>query len=317
MADLRFVWVDVFTDRPFGGNPLVVFPQAPELPADLMQSIAKEFNLSETVFVRPPDDPAHHARLRIFTPAVELPMAGHPTIGAAFVLAAEGLITTRPGATPVVFEEGVGPIEVTIHRAGEAITSVEMRQPSPVFGPVFGDRGLAARLLSLDVTDLRDDLPLQTVSCGVPYLLVPVKTLDAVRRIRLRMDVYEEHFATSPDTEAIYAFTLETIDPASTAHCRMFAPAGGVPEDPATGSAAGPLGCYLCARGLTETPMTIEQGHEVGRASLIRVITNTWSSACVEPRIDGSSVSVGRGRITLEDRTPRANHGGSRQKTPQ
>ncbi|NUP89566.1 MAG: PhzF family phenazine biosynthesis protein [Candidatus Sumerlaeia bacterium] len=306
MADLRFVWVDVFTDRPFGGNPLVVFPQAPELPADLMQSIAKEFNLSETVFVRPPDDPAHHARLRIFTPAVELPMAGHPTIGAAFVLAAEGLITTRPGATQVVFEEGVGPIEVTIHRAGEAITSVEMRQPSPVFGPVFGDRGLAARLLSLDVTDLRDDLPLQTVSCGVPYLLVPVKTLDAVRRIRLRMDVYEEHFAMSPDTEAIYAFTLETIDPANTAHCRMFAPAGGVPEDPATGSAAGPLGCYLNrhtlapASAVDPDPHRLEQGHAVGRISLLQVRLDSLREAQAGPSVLGRSIKIAAGRLREE-----------------
>src|SRR5215217_236727 len=165
MRRLHYHRVDVFTDRAFGGNPLAVFANGRGLAAQTMQAIAKEFNLSETTFVLPPDDPRHDWRVRIFTPGSELPMAGHPTIGTSFVLAREHLIPRAERETNVVFEEGVGPVPVRVEFENGEPVFAEMRQPLPTFGPRLDDRKAVAAMLSLGESDVEPDLPVEVVSC--------------------------------------------------------------------------------------------------------------------------------------------------------
>src|SRR3954469_3472776 len=264
--------VDVFTDRAFGGNPLAVFLDGNGLSDALMQAIAKEFNLSETTFVLPPQDPANDFRVRIFTPANELPMAGHPTVGTTFVLTRAGLIRPGNGRTNVTLEEGVGPIPVAIDWKNGKPSFIEMQQPLPKFGPPFEDRAGIAEMLSLEPEAIRADLPIQVVSCGVPFLFVPVKSLEAIRRIRYRIDVAEKLKARADKT---FVFTMETEVAGSGVHSRMLAPLLGVPEDAATGGASGPLGCYLVRHNVlaseNELRVVSEQGIEMGRPSFLHI----------------------------------------------
>jgi PhzF family phenazine biosynthesis protein len=181
MPELPYHLVDVFTDMPFGGNQLAVFTEPDDLPAETMQLIARELNLSETTFVLPPTDPQNHYRVRIFTPARELPFAGHPTIGTGYVLHRHGLI--RSGGS-LRLEEGVGVIEVTLTPESDGRLMVTMRQPLPQFGAIFEDRATLSAILSLKPDDLTDGLPAQVVSSGLPFLFIPVKTLSAIRRVQ-------------------------------------------------------------------------------------------------------------------------------------
>ncbi|HEY2615556.1 MAG TPA: PhzF family phenazine biosynthesis protein, partial [Chthoniobacterales bacterium] len=231
MKNLHYHLLDVFTDRAFGGNPLAVFLDGRGIGDAMMQSIAKELNLSETTFVLPPADAANDYRVRIFTPASELPMAGHPTVGTAFVLAQAGMVKGAAVKT-IVFEEGVGPVPVTIAWKNGAPDFIEMQQPLPAFGPRIEDVESVAQMLSLDAGDIREtNLPVEVVSCGVPFLFVPVRNLEAMRRIRFRMDVWERALQEAP--AQIFAFTREVQFADSQVHSRMFAPALGVAEDPA------------------------------------------------------------------------------------
>jgi trans-2,3-dihydro-3-hydroxyanthranilate isomerase len=242
----RYVLVDVFTDQAFGGNPLAVFVDGAEVPEHLMQRIARELNLSETTYVLPPAEPQNLCRLRIFTPLEELPMAGHPTVGSAFALAVEGRFSTPQ---TIVFEEGVGAVPVEVRGTSGVPTGAVMTQPLPEFGPRFADAPRIAEMLTLETADLSPGLPIETVSCGVPYLVVPLASLAAVRRARLRLDLWEKLLGGFASRH-VYLFSRQTLAEDAAVHARMFAPAAGVPEDPATGSAAGPLGCYLVRHGL-------------------------------------------------------------------
>ena len=177
---LEFEWVDVFTDRPFAGNPLAVFTEPGALTTEQMQAIARELNLSETTFVLEPTLAGADFRVRIFTPTSELPMAGHPTLGTAHVLATQGRVPTGGGSQRIVFEEGVGPIDVDIEWRGGELDRIVMSQPTPVFGRIFEERLQVAELLSLSESDLAD-LPIQVVSTGPPFLFVPLNSLAAAR----------------------------------------------------------------------------------------------------------------------------------------
>ena len=299
---LDYHLLDVFTDRQFGGNPLAVFPQPPpDLAPRLMQQIAQELNLSESVFVLPPADPANDFRLRIFTPLAELPMAGHPTVGAAFALAYLGSLGQLAAQTPLVFEEGVGPIDVTI-RADERgrPREVWMQQPIPQFGAVYSDRRAIAETLSLDESDLRGDAPIQVLSSGLPFLYVPVVSLVAMARIQLRQDRWEALLAGG-DAQNVFVTTTETAEAASSAHSRMFAPALGVDEDPATGSASGPLAAYLLRYGLADScEMLAEQGFEMGRPSFIRIRVERSAGEITSVAIGGKCVMMGSGTLSLD-----------------
>jgi trans-2,3-dihydro-3-hydroxyanthranilate isomerase len=302
MRRLHYHRVDVFTDRAFGGNPLAVFTNGRGLEAETMQAIAKEFNLSETTFVLPPDDPAHDWRVRIFTPGRELPMAGHPTVGTSFVLAREHLIRRDQDETTIVLEEGVGPVPVRIEFKGGEPVFAEMSQPLPTFGPRLTDARSVAAMLSLNLYDLDERLPLEVVSCGVPFLYVPVKTLDAARRARPRADLFDSALGGVVPPE-VFIFTREVEHEGSTVHSRMFAPGLGVAEDPATGGASGPLGCYLVRYGLvacdTSAEIVSEQGIEMGRPSFIKIRIERDADQIAAVKVGGTCHFMGEGFIEI------------------
>jgi len=294
--------VDVFTDRPFGGNPLAVFLEGGEIPERSMQAIAKELNLSETTFVLPPQDSANDFRVRIFTPMQELPMAGHPTVGTTFVLARTGLISSAAARTTITLEEGVGLIPVTIDWQSGQPSFIEMRQPLPKFSPPFEDRRGIAEMLSLEPEAIRADLLVQVVSCGVPFLFVPVTSLEAIRRVRFRSDVAERLTVEAGNT---FVFTMETEFAGSHVHSRMLAPLLGVPEDAATGGASGPLGCYLVQHGLVESEGELrcvsEQGIEMGRPSFLHIRIRHTGGEITAVHVGGTCCYMGSGQLELRE----------------
>ena len=306
MRRLHYHLVDVFTDRAFGGNPLAVCTNGRGLETETMQAIAKEFNLSETTFVLPPDDPQHDWRVRIFTPGNELPMAGHPTVGTTFVLAREHMIPRGDdgeGETNIVLEEGVGPVPVRVRfESGEPVFA-EMTQPLPTFGPQLSDRRAAAAMLSLEEDDLDAQLPLEVVSCGVPFLFVPLRSLDAAHRARPRADLIEQ-VANGGVPPQVFVFTREVESAFSTVHSRMFAPGMGITEDPATGGASGPLGCYLVRHGLVAcdpaAEILSEQGLEMGRPSFIKIKIERSGDDITAVRVGGQCHFMGEGFIEIE-----------------
>jgi trans-2,3-dihydro-3-hydroxyanthranilate isomerase len=301
MRRLHYHRVDVFTDRAFGGNPLAVITNGRGVADETMQAVAKEFNLSETTFVVPPDDPRHDWRVRIFTPGHELPMAGHPTIGTSFVLAREHLIRRDERETTITLEEGVGPIPVRVEfRDGEP-SFAEMSQPLPKFGPELSDRRAAAEMLSLAADDIDERLPVEVVSCGVPFLYVPLRTLDAARRARPRAELIEVASERDGLPPEVFVFTREVEHVGSTVHSRMFAPGLGITEDPATGGASGPLGCYLVRHGLAPAGAEIisEQGLEMGRPSLIHIRIEQDGDRITAVRVGGQCHFMGEGFIEI------------------
>ncbi|HEX3559270.1 MAG TPA: PhzF family phenazine biosynthesis protein [Pyrinomonadaceae bacterium] len=302
MRRLHYHLVDVFTDRAFGGNPLAVCTNGRGLTTETMQAIAKEFNLSETTFVLPPDDPRHDWRVRIFTPGSELPMAGHPTVGTSFVLAREHMIRRDSDETNIVLEEGVGPVPVRVEfKDGEPVFA-EMTQPLPRFGPRLEDSRAVAEMLSLDARDIDAELPLEIVSCGVPFLYVPLRSLDAARRARPRADLFERAAGDGVPSE-VFVFTREVEREGSTVHSRMFAPGIGITEDPATGAASGPLGCYLVRYGVvacdTSAEIVSEQGIEMGRPSFIRIRIERSGEDITAVRVGGQCHFMGEGFIEI------------------
>ena len=304
MRRLHYHRVDVFTDRAFGGNPLAVFANGRGLGTETMQAIAKEFNLSETTFVLPPDDPRHDWRVRIFTPGSELPMAGHPTVGTAFVLAREHMIPRggdKSAGTNIILEEGVGPVPVSVEFEGGEPSYAEMTQPLPTFGPRPDDRRAVAAMLSLEESDLEPELPVEVVSCGVPFLYVPLRSLEAARRARPRADLIEAAAADGVPPQ-VFVFTREVESAFSTVHSRMFAPGLGITEDPATGAASGPLGCYLVTHGLVSgaaADIVSEQGLEMGRPSFVKIRIEQSDGRISAVRVGGQCHFMGEGFIEI------------------
>lgn len=301
--EARYHTLDVFTERVFGGNPLAVFPDARGVPPELMQRIAQELNLSETVFVLPPESPEHTRRLRIFTPAVELPFAGHPTVGTACLLALLGEIPLRGREAEITFEEGVGPVPVRVrHRPGEAPFAELTSARLPEHGPPPPGRAELAELLGLEEDDvLLGEWAPGAVSCGVPFLFVPLRSRDAVRRTRLDTGLWERLLAGwwAPH---LYVLAWEPELPGSHLRARMFAPAMGISEDPATGGAAAALAGYLAARAGVESgtlAWRVEQGFEMGRPSLLEVAADVQGGQVAAVRVGGTAVRVGDGRMSL------------------
>ena len=301
----EYTLADVFTTVPFGGNQLAVFENADGLSEELMQKIANELNLSETVFVTSASSPNKTKRVRIFTPKLELPMAGHPTIGTAHVLAAKEIIPTKEGRNDLIFEEGIGDIPVTVFKENHRVIKSEMEQPLPEFGEKLMDLEVAAQLLSLSIEDIDSTLPIQTVSSGVPFLFIPIRSLQAIGKIKFRMDIWEKHFANIPGRQHIFTFTHETIEANSHIHSRMFAPAMGITEDPATGGASGPLGAYLIEYGAFPSEeegvfyIRGEQGFEMGRPSYIEITLQEENGKLHSVKVGGTSVIIGSGELYL------------------
>lgn len=303
---LTFYQADVFTDRPFGGNPVAVVPEAMGLSDRELQQIAREMNLSETVFVFPPTDPAATAKLRIFTPTQEIPFAGHPVLGAFFVLAKLGRLPSKNEATRLLYECNLGsfPLEI-LAREGE-ILRVVMSQPKPQFlGVVDNLKDLfeIANALGLPKSQITDTkVPVEVVSTGLPIIIVPVRTLTGVRSITPNVSAIND-LCTRHGAKGLMAFTTMTVEEASAVHTRVFAPPIGVLEDPATGSASGALGAYLVQNGVVEVaPMTeilAEQGYELERPSRILIQVESDDDAIQQVKVGGQAVMVIEGTLTF------------------
>lgn len=282
---IPFTLADVFCERPLAGNQLCVVPEPGEIDDAMMQALAREIGFSETTFVT--EATSDRYAMRIFTPGQELPFAGHPTLGTAFVMVSEGRVMSP--VTQVV-KAGEIPVEVDVERG-----FARMRQLPPVFGPPFEDRAAVAAAAGLTEDDLRPDLPIQAVSTGLPPLIVPVRDLETLRCARRDGDLVGEVVKRSGGEE-FYLFA-ETDDGAT---ARMFDWELGVGEDPATGSAAGPLGAYLAKYGLAGMPGTvrIRQGEQVGRPSVLEVqVVPEGDSFAIT--VGGGVAIVGRGEFEL------------------
>lgn len=298
MPAYRYLHLDVFTSTPFEGNQLAVFPEPQGLTAGLMQAITREMNFSECTFIFPREGPGD-VRMRIFTPAEELPMAGHPTIGSTFALAIEGAIAR--GRDTLVFELGIGPTPVSMDWDDRGLAFAWMTQSLPDVQASLQDRiGLAAAL-GLSTPEIDSGPPPQVVSCGLPYLIVPLVSRQAVDRVQVdRRALVRCAAAAGLGEVPVLVFTTEGDE---TTYSRMLAPGLGVAEDPATGSAAGPLGCYLVQQRLVPgdaaRAMLNLQGVAMKRPSRIHISIDSEGERITRVRVGGQSVLVGSGEIRV------------------
>ncbi|MFX0137769.1 MAG: PhzF family phenazine biosynthesis protein [Candidatus Hodarchaeota archaeon] len=258
------ILLDVFTDIPFAGNQLAVFPSAGDLNSDQMQKLANEINYSETTFIFTSPDRYADFDIRIFTPRLELPFAGHPTLGTAHVLL-NYLDTKLKNKNSIKLRTKVGIILLE-----KSYGNIWMRQNDPEFFKIFKDKHKIAELAGLMPDDILGDLPIEEVSTGNTILLIPIRNLSSIRKATGVVNKLTEFFANNKSI-APYLFTLDTEDKGSNVHTRFFAPHFGIIEDPATGSAAGPLTAYLLKYDVFGQKFEIqnEQGIEIGRPSKI------------------------------------------------
>jgi trans-2,3-dihydro-3-hydroxyanthranilate isomerase len=303
MRQYRFLQFDVFTHRLFGGNQLAVLPSASGLSDAEMQAIAREMNFAETTFVLPARDAKALCRVRIFTPGTELPLAGHPVIGTTFALAYEG--TFRAGdPSPLYLELGVGTLPVDVLFEEERLSYVWMHQPVPAFHAWPGDRARLAAALGLGVDDLAGDLPIERGSAGVPFVYIPVRSVEALGQARPGADLSQALRDESAHAGA-YLFALDGLRTGMTARSRMFPTGMGMAEDAATGAAAGPFGVYLVRnkrlqpdeRG--EARARIEQGVEMGRPSTLDVAIDGDGAEVRDVRVGGEAAFVAEGTLYL------------------
>ncbi len=312
MTTYRFLQLDVFTDRAFSGNPLAIFPEAKGLSDELMLKIAREMNLSETVFVLESNTDEVLRRLRIFTPTREIPFAGHPVVGAWNALAREGVVPLPDGGTGwqrIHHEVGIGVLPVDIEfKDGQPVQVVMTQGKFEILAEIDDghEQAEVARALGLAREDLDEGLPIQVISTGLSCMVVPVRSLADLRDCRvnaaLLADIYTRYGGAG-----CHAFTRETLEVgASRAHARFFAPADNIPEDPATGSACGALGAYLVHHGgLTLEPedgrykFVIEQGDFIQRPSRINLDVKGETRNVEEVKVGGPAVLVANGEVVF------------------
>ena len=299
----RYLHYDVFTDHVFGGNQLAVVLDGRGLSSETMQAIAKEMAFSETTFLLPAEQPGTDVRMRIFTPGDELPTAGHPTIGTTFALARSGVI--ERGRQQFVFGCGIGPVPVTMSWSGDDLSFVWMTQQLPTFGDPIPDPARAAAALSLSPAAVAGTgQPVQVVSCGVPFLFVPLTTRSAVDSAVVNGGVLESYFsAAKMSPHGVFVFSPEPGDNRATVYSRMFAPELGVAEDPATGIASGPLGCYLVRHKIVPADkadaMISLQGVKMGRPSHVHISVGVEGGEITSVRVGGEAVLAGEGTLYL------------------
>ena len=310
MPDYHFLQLDVFTDRAFCGNPLAVFAEAEGIPDEQMGKIAREMNLSETVFVLKSESDQALRRLRIFTPMREIPFAGHPIVGTWAALASNGVVPLPDGGNGrqrIFHEVGIGVLPVDIEfKDGKPVQVIMTQGKFEVIHEIDDahEQAEVARSLGLNREDLDESLPIQVITTGLSCLAVPVRSLAALRNVRvdatLLADIYTSHGGVG-----CHAFTRETLEGgASHAHARFFAPADNIPEDPATGSACGALGGYLVHHGgLSLEPedgrfkFVIEQGDFINRPSRIHLDVKGQAGNVDEVKVGGQAVLVARGEV--------------------
>jgi trans-2,3-dihydro-3-hydroxyanthranilate isomerase len=311
MRPFHFFQLDVFTETAFAGNPLAVFPDGFGLSDDEMQSIAREMNLSETVFVLPSDDERALKRLRIFTPASELPMAGHPIVGTWNLLARQGVVPMPEngnGSVQIMQEIGIGVLPVDIEfKDGLPVRVVMTQGKFSILKESLSEdeRKELAIALGLSLEDFDESLPIQVVSSGIPSINVPLKSLDALKRCRINSSLLSE--INEREGGCCYVFTRETLEGnPSQAHARLFAPEYGIAEDPATGSAGGALSSYLVYHGaLSIEPnegvynFVIEQGDFMKRPSRIHAEITGTKGNVEKTRVGGLSVVVIEGEVII------------------
>jgi trans-2,3-dihydro-3-hydroxyanthranilate isomerase len=300
---INYLHYDVFTDRPFEGNQLAVFPDAHGMSPELMQTMTREMNFSECTFLLPAETPGTDIRMRIFTPGAELPMAGHPTIGTTFALAETGVI--RPGSERFVFGLGIGPTPVDLKWRGERLVFAWMDQRTPETRTPAASEDDILRAIGADRGARHAGLPIEEVSCGVPFIYVPLASRADVDRAEADVGALGrlKSAFTSP-LVGVFLFALEPGGGDVTVYSRMFAPGLGVPEDPATGGASGPLGCYLVAHELVPAEqwrdMVSLQGVRMKRPSRIHMrIHADAPNAITRVQVGGKAVKVGEGSLEI------------------
>ncbi len=295
-----YLHYDVFTSTPLLGNQLAVFTDGVGLSAAQMQAMTREMNFAESTFILPAERHDTDIRMRIFTPHLEMPMAGHPTIGSTFALAHTGVIPPR--TSRFVFGLNIGPVPVDLEWEGDRLRFAWMTQSNPVYGDPVEDRGGIAAAIGLTVDDLVSGLPVQMVSCGVPYFLVVLRDAATVDRAVCDMGGVTRLCAEFGAETAIFLFAV-TAEAGNAVYSRMFAPAHGVVEDPATGSASGPLGCYLVRHRLitpeAQRRIVSSQGVAMGRASTIHVAIEGTADAITQVKVGGEAVLVGSGELLV------------------
>ena len=295
---LKYLHYDVFTDTALTGNQLAVFLGAEQLSTAQMQAIAREMNFSESTFILPAERPDTDVRIRIFTPGSEMPMAGHPTIGSTFALAHEGVIPA--GASRFVCGLGVGPVPVDLEWNADGLRFAWMTQLPPRFEAPVVYRAQVAAAIGLGEEDLAPDLPIQAVSCGVPFLLVPLRDQQAVDRALTDGTAVRR---LQEQTGIALPIFLFSFTPPAAAHSRMFAPELNIIEDPATGAASGPLGCYLVRHGLVSGDQARRivsmQGIAMGRPSRVHIAIEGTCEEITDVKVGGQAVLVARGEMIV------------------
>ncbi|MBW4694152.1 MAG: PhzF family phenazine biosynthesis protein [Lyngbya sp. HA4199-MV5] len=294
MSALPFYIVDVFAETKYAGNQLAVFTDAGSLSTGAMQQLAKEMNYSETTFILSTEPRSGGYDVRIFTPAKELPFAGHPTLGTAFILQHDIL---QKAVETIVLNLGVGQIPVNILYNNGVADVLWMEQRSPVFGETFAADAIAP-ILNLNVADLDANFPIQDVSTGVPFIIMPLKSHQALRQIKVNKDRYFA-FIEQAQAKEILAFCPETYHPENQLSVRVFADSLGIPEDPATGSANGCLAGYLVQHryfGHTSIDLRVEQGYEIGRPSLL-LLRASQTTTTIRVSVGGRVQLIARGEF--------------------
>ena len=293
----HYLQYDVFTDTPLTGNQLAVFTDPIGLSTDEMTRITREMNFSESTFIFPAETPGTDVRLRIFCPDGEMPFAGHPVIGSTFALVHEGLV--KPAQPRVVLGLGLGPTAVDLEWNGTELTFAWMTQRPPSYGPAVADRDRMASALGITPDRIAGDLPIQEISCGLAFLFVPLTSRAAVDSSALDPRATEAIFSRAGITpRGIMVFSTEPAGDEATVYTRML---GADREDPATGSASGPLGCYLRRYGLVPAEraghIVSRQGVKMGRPSRVYIRITGEPEAITDVKVGGASVLVGDGRI--------------------
>ena len=310
--ELTYYIVDVFAEQQFMGNQLAVFIDPPSnIRQQTMQDIAREMNYSETTFLFPPEkSPDADVKVRIFTPANELPFAGHPTLGSAYIKAIimqeAGVKLEEPEHT-IILEENIGNIPVRMEISNGVIEILEMTQQEPKFGPIFDDRLAIAETLGIDEEEILP-LPMEVGDTGLQTLYVPLRSLKALQSVSPNPALFEKNLGDFC-TQVVMIFTTDTQESNITVRSRLFAPTLGVSEDPATGSASGPLGCYLVRHGMVSTAERIvriisRQGVEIKRPSLIQINIDVKAGKIIGVKVGGKVVHIAKGILTIPEKSP-------------